>query len=475
MICAGKEGARINGDTIFSESNFTVSNPYFGNVISEVSASSVIDIRHAISSSFNYKSKLSKFDRYEILTKAANLLHQKASEAANLITSESGLSLKDSCHEVSRVINVLKLGANESLKDFGQSFSYDTTDINPGRRGLTIQEPISGVIAAITPFNHPMNQVAHKVVPSIATNNRIIIKPSEKTPLSALFFADLMYKSGLPVEMLQVVVGDPELIANEFLRNKFIGLISFTGSVDIGKRIAKKAGYRKVILELGGNDPLIVMDDADIEKAVDLAASGSYGNSGQRCTAVKRILVQKKIASDFTSLLVEKTKEWSYGNPFDRSVKMGSLINKKSAENIKNIVSNAIKDGARLLCGNEINGAIYSPTVLNNVNPKMGVVVNETFGPVSPVIAFDTVSDAIRISNSTRYGLSAGVCTNNIDLINEFISGLDVGSVNIWEAPSFRSELTPFGGIKDSGLGQKEGIQEAMRFFTNTKLFTMPA
>jgi putative phosphonoacetaldehyde dehydrogenase len=353
-------------------------------------------------------------------------------------------------------------------------FSCDLTHHGKNRKIMSHREPLLGVISAITPFNHPMNQVAHKVAPSIATNNRMVLKPSEKVPLSAIYFADLLYEAGLPPEMLQVVTGDPAEIADELLTNAAIDLVTFTGGVPIGKYIARTAGYRRIVLELGGNDPLIVMEDADLDRASDLAVAGSYKNSGQRCTAVKRMLVQASVAARFTELVVEKTRAWRYGNPFDETVDMGTVIDEAAARLFESRVNEAMAQGARLLTGNQREGALYSPTVLDNVRPEMTLVREETFGPVSPIITFKDIDEAIAISNGTAYGLSSGICTDRMDYATRFARELNVGTVNLWEVPGYRIELSPFGGIKDSGLGYKEGVQEAVKSFTNVKTFTFP-
>jgi putative phosphonoacetaldehyde dehydrogenase len=274
--------------------------------------------------------------------------------------------------------------------------------------------------------------------------------------------------------MLQVVNGDPREIADTLITHPDVDLVTFTGGVEVGKYIASKAGYKRMVLELGGNDPLIVMEDADLDEATTLAVQGSYKNSGQRCTAVKRMLVQESVESKFIELLVEKTRAWSYGDPSDRSVEMGTVIDEEAARLFEARVNEAVAQGAKLLVGNKRQGALYSPTVLSQVRPEMAVVKHETFGPVSPVIRFKTVEDAIHLVNSTVYGLSSAVCTNRMDYISRFVSELQVGTVNIREVPGYRLELTPFGGIKDSGLGYKEGVQEAIKSFTNIKTFSLP-
>ena len=319
-----------------------------------------------------------------------------------------------------------------------------------------------------------MNQVAHKIVPSIATNNRMVLKPSEKVPLSALLLADILYEAGLPPEMFQVVTGDPAEIAGELLTNPAIDLVTFTGGVAIGKHIAARVGYRRMILELGGNDPLIVMDDADLDEAASLAAAGSYKNSGQRCTAIKRILVHQAVADTFVETLFEKTRNWTYGDPADDTLDMGTVIDVAAAKLFEARVNEAVAQGARPLYGNVRKGALYSPTLLDHVDPDMTLVREETFGPVSPVIRFETLDEAIAIVNGTVFGLSSGVCTNRLDVITRLVNELHVGSVNVREVPGYRLELTPFGGIKDSGLGYKEGVIEAMKSFTNVKTYSLP-
>ena len=312
------------------------------------------------------------------------------------------------------------------------------------------------------------------VVPAVATNNRMVLKPSEKTPLSALGFADLLYEAGLPPEMLAVVTGDPAEIAGELITNPQVDLVSFTGGVAIGKAIAAKAGYRRIVLELGGNDPIIVMEDADLDEAATLAVQGSYRNSGQRCTAVKRLLVQESVAARFTELAVEKTRAWRYGDPADPGVEMGTVIDAAAARLFEARVDEAIAQGARLLIGNRREGALYAPTVLDRVRPGMTLVREETFGPVSPILTFKDIDAAIALANGTAYGLSSPVCTNRLDHIARFVAELQVGTVNVREVPGYRLELTPFGGIKDSGLGHKEGVQEAMKGFTNVKTYSLP-
>jgi putative phosphonoacetaldehyde dehydrogenase len=469
-----RESLRIAGEKVSRDRTLDVRHPYSGELAGTVPKASVDDVKRALRIARSFRSPLTRYDRYKILMKTGAIIASRRDEIARLITLESGLCLKDSQYEVGRASDVLLFAANQSLVDDSEVFSCDLTAHGKSRKVYTMREPLLGVITAITPFNHPLNQVIHKIAPAVATNNRVVLKPSEKTPLTAYALADILYEAGLPPEMLSVLTGDPGEIADELLTNADVDLVTFTGGVPIGKYIAAKAVYKRQVLELGGNDPIIVLADADLEEAAALAASGSYKNSGQRCTAVKRILVQENVADRFVELLVERTRAVKYGDPFDPTVDMGTVIDEASAVRFEAVVNEAIAAGAKLKIGNVRRGALYSPTVLDRVTPNMTVVRHETFGPVSPVIRFKTVEEAIEIANGTAYGLSSSLCTNRLDLITRFIKELHVGSVNVREVPGYRLEMTPFGGLKDSGLGYKEGVLEAMKSFCNTKTYSLP-
>ena len=468
------ESLRIAGEKVPRERVIEVRHPYTGELIATVPKASLDDVKRALRIARDYRAKLTRHERYSILMKAGEIVTSRRDEIARLITLESGLCLKDSQYEVGRASDVMLFAANQALVDDSQVFSCDLTAHGKSRKIYTLKEPLLGVITAITPFNHPLNQVIHKIAPAVATNNRVVLKPSEKTPLAALAIADILYEAGLPPQMLSVLTGDPAEIADELLCSPEVDLVTFTGGIAVGKYIAAKAIYKRQVLELGGNDPIIVMDDADIEEAATLAASGSYKNSGQRCTAIKRMLVHEKVADRFVELLVEKTRAVKYGDPFDANMDMGTVIDEPAAKRFETVVNEAITDGAKLLIGNARRGALYSPTVLDHVRPEMTVVREETFGPVSPVIRFKTLEQAIDIANGTAYGLSAALCTNRLDVITRVVQELQVGSVNVREVPGYRLEMTPFGGIKDSGLGYKEGVLEAMKSFCNTKTYSLP-
>jgi phosphonoacetaldehyde dehydrogenase len=469
-----REALRIAGEKVARDRVIEVRHPYSGQLVGTVPKANLEDVKRALRIARAFRSTLTRHERYKILMTAGAIITARRDALARLITLESGLCLKDSQYEVGRASDVLLFAANQALIDDSEVFSCDLTAHGKSRKVYTMREPLLGAITAITPFNHPLNQVIHKLAPAVATNNRVVLKPSEKTPLTAFALADILYEAGLPGEMLSVLTGDPAEIADELLASADVDLVTFTGGVAVGKYIAAKAVYKRQVLELGGNDPIIVLEDADLEEAATLAASGSYKNSGQRCTAVKRILVQEGVAERFVELLVERTRGVKYGDPFDPTMDMGTVIDEPSARRFEAVVHEAVAGGARLLIGNVRRGALYSPTVLDRVTPDMTVVRHETFGPVSPVIRFKTVDEAIRIANGTAYGLSSSLCTNRIDLITCFIQELHVGSVNVREVPGYRLEVTPFGGIKDSGLGYKEGVQEAMKSFCNTKTYSLP-
>src|SRR5437762_4814245 len=364
------ESLRIGGARVTTERSSEVFNPYTRALVGTVARASVAEVRRAIGIARAFRPRLTRYERYRICQQTAETLCARAEEIADLITAESGLCKKDSIYEVGRACDVFIFAGNAALQDDGQIFSCDLTAHGRRRKVYTLREPLLGVIAAITPFKHPLNQVAHKVAPSIASNNRMVLKPSEKTPLTALLLADVLYEAGLPPEMFAVVTGDPREIADEMLTNPDVDLITFTGGVSAGKYIAAKAIYKRQVLELGGNDPIIVMEDADLAEAAMLAAAGSYKNSGQRCTAVKRMIVQETVADRFVELLLERTRAVRYGDPMRPDVDMGTVIDEAAAKSFEGKVNAAVAHGATLLYGNIRAGALYSPTVLDRVDPQ---------------------------------------------------------------------------------------------------------
>lgn len=469
------EQMRIAGSLVDTDEHVEVFNPYTNKVVGTVPAARPEHVRSAFAKAAAFKPKLTRYERQRILLRTAEILAGRKEELARLITAESGLCWKDSLYEAGRAYDVYSFAGQLAIKDDGETFSCDISPQGKARKIFTTRTPLLGAISAITPFNHPLNMVSHKIAPAIATNNRVVLKPTELTPLTALALADVLYEAGLPPEMLSVVTGNPHSMGDAMITDPDTDLVTFTGSVRVGKHIADKAGYKRLVLELGGNDPLIVMEDADLEKAAELAVTGATKNSGQRCTAVKRILCVEAVADDFAALVLKKARTLKCGDPMDPTVDVGTVIHEGAAKEFERRVNAAVTDGAELLHGNDRKGALYPPTVVDRIPYTSELVMQETFGPVIPIIRVpNDIESVIRISNATAFGLSSGVCTNRLDYITRFVNELDVGTVNVWEVPGYRIEMSPFGGIKDSGLGYKEGVQEAIKSFTNVKTYSLP-
>jgi putative phosphonoacetaldehyde dehydrogenase len=472
-----REGMRIGGETVHTDKVVEVRYPYTDEVIGTVPAGTAEHARKAFSIAAAYQPKLTRYERQQILFRAAELIRERREEIAHWLTLELGICKQHSLYETGRSYDVFTLAGQLAIQDDGQIFSCDLTPHGKSRKIFTKREPVR-TISAITPFNHPLNMVAHKIAPSIATNNCMVCKPTEQTPLTAITLADILYEAGLPPEMFQIVTGMPADIGDEMITNPDIDIITFTGGVPVGKMIAEKAGYRRTALELGGNDPLIILNDlkgADIEKAATIAVAGATGNSGQRCTAVKRILVQESVADDLVPLILEKAKAIRFGDPMDADTQLGCVINADAAALFEARVFAAEKQGAEILYHPGRDGALLPPIVIDRVPHDSELVMEETFGPIVPVVRVpDDDAAVMAISNSTDFGLSSGVCTNDLIRATNYIEGLDVGTVNIWEQPGYRIEMSPFGGVKDSGNGVKEGVLEAMKFFTNVKTYSLP-
>ena len=471
------EAMRIGGEKVTTKDVVEVRYPYTNEVIGTVPAGTAEHAKEAFEIAANYKPKLTRYERQQILFRAGELIRERKEAIAEVLTLELGICKQHALYETTRSYDVFTLAGQLAILDDGQIFSCDLTPNGKQRKIFTKREPVN-TISAITPFNHPLNMVAHKIAPSIATNNCMVCKPTELTPLTAITLADVLYDAGLPVEMFQIVTGMPQDIGEEMITNDNIDVITFTGGVKVGKMIADKAGYKRSALELGGNDPLIVLNDLDeagLKKAAAIAVAGATANSGQRCTAVKRILVQESVADKFVPMVVELAKAIRFGDPQDPETQLGCVIHDQAAEVFEQRVLEAEKQGAKILYHPERQGALLPPITVDHVPHESELVFEETFGPIVPIVRVpDNDDELMAISNSTPFGLSAGVCTNQLDRITAYIEGLDVGTVNIWEAPGYRIEMSPFGGIKDSGNGVKEGVLEAMKFFTTVKTWSLP-
>ncbi|MEM7505837.1 MAG: phosphonoacetaldehyde dehydrogenase [Pseudomonadota bacterium] len=471
------EAMRIGGEKVTTQDVVEVRYPHTDQVIGTVPAGQAAHAAQAFEIAAKYQPKLTRYERQQILFRTAELIRERREDIAYWLTLELGICKAHALYETGRSYDVFTLAGQLAILDDGQIFSCDLTPHGKDRKIYTKREPV-GAISAITPFNHPLNMVAHKIAPSIATNNCMVCKPTELTPLTAITLADILYEAGLPPEMFQVVTGLPGDIGEAMVTDPHADIITFTGGVPVGKLIASKAAYKRTALELGGNDPLIVLNDlsdADLDKAATVAVAGATGNSGQRCTAVKRILAQESIADRLVPLILEKAKAMRHGDPMSDDTQLGCVIHSQAAETFERRVHNAEASGAKILYHPGRQGALLPPITVDHVPHDSELVMEETFGPIVPIVRVpDDDATVMEISNSTAFGLSAGVCTNDLNRAIRYIDGLDVGTVNIWEQPGYRIEMSPFGGIKDSGNGVKEGVLEAMKFFTNVKTYSLP-
>jgi aldehyde dehydrogenase (NAD+) len=463
----------ISGDAVTGTAWIDVFNPWNDHLVGRVACLSKQLLDRCIDQHLAAEVCLSRYERSSILNRTRDLLAVRREEFARLITEESGLCLRETEYEVGRACDVFSFAAMEALRDDGQTFSCDISPTGKARKIFTMREPLN-LVAAITPFNHPLNQVAHKLAPAIAVGARIILKPSEKTPLSAVRLVEILYEAGLPGAMLSCVHGPIDEIAESLVQDPRIELISFTGSAAVGKAIAVTAGYKRTCLELGGQSPLIVLEDADLDLAARLACEGCFRNSGQRCTAIRRLIVHNSMIDQFTERFVELAKSYRCGDPMDKQTVVGTVIDRSAAQKLQAAVDEALANGARLLLGGKAEGALMPPTILSNVSRDSILARQECFGPLAAIFAVQSLEEAIQFANNTQYGLSSGIVTDSLDSALKAIKSIKAGTVNVNEIPGYRLELSPFGGIKDSGLGIKEGVIEAMKFMTTVKTYSLP-
>ena len=466
-------GSIIGRDQVASGHWIEVRNPYSAELVGRVAAADKATTLQTIERTGSAKVHLQRYERHDLLNRMADKLGESAATVSRLITDESGLCLKDTQYEVQRASDVLRFAAIQSLMDDSEVFPCDVSRVGRPRRIYTMRQPLH-LIAAITPFNHPLNQVVHKIAPVIATNNKTILKPSQLTPLSAYFIVQLALDCGMPADMINVLSGPTEDVAEAIVASPLVDMISFTGGTATGKRIAAIAGYKRLVLELGGSSAMLVLADADLVQTANIAVTGVFKNSGQRCTAIRRLLVEESVADEFTRLLAERVASLKFGDPYDPTTDVGTVISERGAVEIERRVTLSVDQGAKVVIGHKRAGAVYAPTVLDHVHNDHPVVACETFGPVAPIIRFRTLDEAIQIANDTEFGLSGAVVSNHWPSIQRVITELETGTVNVNEAPSYRLEWSPFGGIKSSGLGYKEGVIEAMKSMTYVKTYSLP-
>lgn len=458
------EGVRQSG-----QNQLTIVDLWTRDVIGQVADDGPAEVHRAVTSVANSRWVLPPAARAEILTKAADAVAAQADRFSALITSESGVCVRETVREVTRAVTNLRIAAVEAERLRGETLLLPSGD----RIAMTLLEPV-GVVAGITPFNRPLNQVVVKAAPAIAAGCAFVLKPSEKTPLTALAFAEILINAGYPAEMLAVLTGDPARVGGALACHPDVDMVTFTGGVVSGRAVAAAAAGKKQLLELGGNDPLIVLADADLKLAARLAADGAYATAGQSCRGVKRIIVDQQVADDFVELLIEATSHKRYGDPRDPQTDVGPLITEAAAIEVERRIDTAIAAGAKKMYGDARVGGLVPPTVLDHVPAKAELVTQETFGPVAPVLRVSGVDEAIAVANSTAYGLQAGVVTADNDAFWRIAAGLRVGSVNLAEGPQFDSPHIPFGGVKSSGVG-REGIPYAIREMTSVKTITVPS
>lgn len=450
-----------------------IRSPFSGELVGRVTTCGPEQVEEAVSAAVSYRCDLTRFARSEVLRKAEEMVAERAESLARTITLEAGTCIRESTVEVKRVRDILRLCAAEALRDDSEVFAGDISPSGLSRRLYTCREPLS-CVAAITPFNHPMSTVMHKLAPAVAVGTPMILKPSERTPLSALRLAAVLFESGLPGPMLSVLVGQNSTVPEALARHARVQALTFTGSTRVGMTLPALAGYKRLALELGGNSELIVLKDADLDLAATLACEGAFRNAGQRCTAAKRILVERPVYDAVVKRVQAKAKEYVCGDPLDPHTRVGALISEAAARGLESMIVAAVSSGARLLHGGTRRGALLEPTVLADVPRDALIVCQEAFGPIAKLLPVDDLDDAIAFANSTEYGLAAGVVTNSIDSAMRVIREVKTGSVNVNEVPGYRTEASPFGGVKHSGLGVKEGVVEACRWLTTVKTYSMP-
>ncbi|RMH75240.1 MAG: aldehyde dehydrogenase family protein [Calditrichaeota bacterium] len=461
----------IGGRWVAGGPELEVKNKYTGETIGTVTTARRKDVADAVAAAEKAApviADLPAYRRAEILYRTSQALMSQRDQIARTIAAEAGKALKYSLAEVDRAISTFQIAAEEAKRIHGETVPLDAVPSGAGYFGFWVRRPV-GVVAAITPFNFPLNLVAHKVAPAIAAGNSLVLKPANLTPLSAGILCRILQEAGLPDGGINLVNGPGSTVGDWLVTDPRVAKISFTGSPGVGRQILSRAGIKKVTLELGNTSPVIVAPDADLELVARKCAVGAYYNSGQVCISVQRIYGDHGIVDDLTERFVEATNAMVVGDPLDEQVDVGPMIDVREAERIEHWVQEAVDEGARVLTGGRREGPVYWPTVLTGVKPTMKVVAQEAFAPVASVIPYDDFETALEQADRTEYGLQASVFTRDIERVLRAIRKLNFGGVIINEAPNFRADHMPYGGNRQSGLG-REGLRYAIEEMTNIQM-----
>jgi acyl-CoA reductase-like NAD-dependent aldehyde dehydrogenase len=447
-----------------------VRNPYTGDIIASVptvDATAVGSVLRQARCGRRIAAALSRAARASVLEGASRLVEQRAESFARLIVSEAGKTITQARKEVARAVNTLSLSAAEARRNAGEVVPFDSYEGSENRQGWFTREPL-GIIAAITPFNDPLNLVAHKLGPAIAGGNAVILKPSALTPLSALRLVDTLVEAGLPDEVVTVVNGDA-YIAAALVSAPDVRMVSFTGGFATGEAIARTAGLKKLAMDLGGNAPVIVMDDADLDEAVQSCVSGAFWAAGQNCIGTQRILIAHQVYERFRDAFVARTKQLRVGDPLDENTDVGPMITRQAALAVRVKVDAAVERGAILLCGNEVTGSVYTPAVLEGVPSTSSIWQEEAFAPVVVLQPVESFEDAIERANAIDYSLHAGIFTARLDRALTAARLLEAGGVMINDSSDYRFDAMPFGGFKYGSMG-REGVRFAFEEMTQPKV-----
>ncbi|MBU8934882.1 MAG: aldehyde dehydrogenase family protein [candidate division Zixibacteria bacterium] len=467
----------LDGQWIDRDDKIDVIDPFDGSLIDTVPSANAADCETALASAvkgFEITKKMTVYDRAQILFKAADLISDRLEEFATIIAREGSKTIKEARKEASRCVNTITCSAEEAKRILGETIPWDSFPGGEKRRGYYYRFPI-GVVLAITPFNDPLNLVAHKLGPAIAAGNAVILKPATVTPLSALKLVEVLLEAGLPPQAIQAITGVGSVIGDPLVSDDRVRMISFTGGVEAGKHIASKAGIKKIGMELGSNSPVIVWKDADLDLAVESCVSGAFWAAGQNCIGVQRLLVHRDIYDTFKTRFVELTKKYKIGDKMNEETDMGPMITESEAKRVETWVNEAVDKGANLLIGGKRTGALYEPTVLENLAPDTTIHCEEVFGPTVNLYTVDDIDKAIKEANSLPFGLLAGIFTSNIEIAFKAAYELDCGGVMINDSTDYRLDSMPFGGVKYSGLG-REGLKFSLQEMTEPKVvcFNLP-